>query len=348
MRSAGKLGCCNMALWDFLVIALLSGMSVKELYELHTFYAILIGCACGAAMLLLMRARFLGALLQIVCGLLWSQAIWRVGIYFHPTQDPVWIWGMQIVLAVVCIAVHFASVNALLGAKEDYRYEEADAGEAWQRYTAVDLGEDTEGISERFEELREAYLDACDQRDEAMEQAQELLEWDGTDTLYRLMRENDRIWTEGTARMSVFLDMLCGAETYQEQKSAMKRAEKLLSQMERITWEITKESNHVLKDIRAQKYVRQEEEEAEEEWDEAEAFEEEPEEDFGETCEKETRGKRDAEIDESLFAGCRDKEGLTRRYRSLMKTFHPDNGDGDTDMTIKVRKTYEHLLGRYR
>lgn len=332
MRSAGRLGCCNMALWDFLVIALLSGMSVKELYELHTFYAILIGCACGAAMLLLMRARFLGALLQIVCGLLWSQAIWRVGIYFHPTEDPVWIWGMQIVLAVVCVAVHFASVKALLGEKEDYRYEEVDTGEAWQRYTAVDLGEDTDGIGERFEELREAYLDACDQRDEAMEQAQELLEWDGTDTLYRLMRENDRIWTEGTARMSVFLDVLCGAETYQEQKSAMKRAEKLLSQMERITWEVTRESNHVLKDIRAQKYVEQQQEE----------------EDAGENRQRETRGTRDTEIDESLFAGCRDRESLTRRYRSLMKTFHPDNGDGDTDMTIKVRKTYEYLQSRYR
>lgn len=356
MRSGGKVGCCNMALWDFLAIALLSGMSVKELYELHTFYAILIGCACGAAMLLLMRARFLGALLQIVCGLLWSQAIWRVGIYFHPTQDPVWIWGMQIVLAVVCVAVHFASVNALLGSREDYRYEEVDIGEAWQRYAAVDLGEDTDGIGERFEELREAYLDACDQRDEAMEQAQELLEWEGTDTLYRLMRENDRIWTEGTARMSVFLDMLCGAETYQEQQSAMKRAEKLLSQMERITWEITGESNRVLKGIRKRQYIKRQEEEPEEE----EYGEEDFEEDRGEAYEEDERGREkasgrrvaeksgSADIDESLFAGCRDREGLTRRYRSLMKTFHPDNGDGDTDMTIKVRKTYEYLLERYR
>lgn len=350
-----------MALWDFLVIALLSGMSVKELYELHTFYAILIGCACGAAMLLLMRARFLGALLQVVCGLLWSQAIWRVGIYFHPTEDPVWIWGMQIVLAVVCIALHFASVNALLGEKEDYRYEEVDTDQEWHRCAAVDLGEDPDGIGERFEELKEAYLDACDRRDEAMEEAQELLEWEGTDTLYRLMRENDRIWTEGTARMSVFLDMLCGAETYEEQKSAMKRAEKLLSQMERITWDIIGESSRVLKGVRAQKYLRreedcgEEEEPEEEDGEEYEAeFEEEAEEDARGRGREESSGKKESsggkndEIDESLFAGCRDRDGLARRYRSLMKTFHPDNGDGDTDMTIKVQKTYEYLRSQYR
>lgn len=50
------------------------------------------------------------------------------------------------------------------------------------------------------------------------------------------------------------------------------------------------------------------------------------------------------EIDTSLFSGCTDQESITRRYRQLMKTFHPDNQNGDTGMTQKIQKTYDYLM----
>ena len=50
------------------------------------------------------------------------------------------------------------------------------------------------------------------------------------------------------------------------------------------------------------------------------------------------------DIDESLFAGCNDAESLLRRYRSLMKTFHPDNQNGDNDMTVKIKNTYDMMM----
>lgn len=49
-------------------------------------------------------------------------------------------------------------------------------------------------------------------------------------------------------------------------------------------------------------------------------------------------------FDPTLFAGCDSKESLTKRYKNLMKTFHPDNADGDTEMTQKIKETYEELL----
>lgn len=54
--------------------------------------------------------------------------------------------------------------------------------------------------------------------------------------------------------------------------------------------------------------------------------------------------KMDSEIDQSLFNGCTDKESITKRYRQLMKTFHPDNQNGDVMMTQKIQKTYEKML----
>ena len=49
-------------------------------------------------------------------------------------------------------------------------------------------------------------------------------------------------------------------------------------------------------------------------------------------------------LEESLFNGCTNKDSLTKRYRNLMKIYHPDNGDGDMEMTKKIQNTYEELL----
>lgn len=57
--------------------------------------------------------------------------------------------------------------------------------------------------------------------------------------------------------------------------------------------------------------------------------------------------QKNNDIDESLFSGCTDKESLTKRYRQLMKTFHPDNQNGDHAMTQKIQNTYDVLSKRF-
>lgn len=349
-----RLGCLNLAVWDFVIVAAIAGIVTNKNYNLHPFYSLLVGCAAGVLLLLLMRVRFLGSLLQIACGLLWSQAIWRVGYHYHPTQDPIWYWGMQGLLAVVCVALHFLSVNALLGPKKDYSHKTIDTREVEDRYLALDLQDDPEEIRERFYQIKEDFLAACDERDEVMDLAQEILDEDDspdTDDLYRLMLENDRIWTDGTARMSVYADMIRDARTYQEQKNAMQRAEKLLSQLERITYEVMRETNRVMA---MGKGIYLEDEEFEDEGYEEEYIEDRAEEDGAKEAAGEPKTAYEdyqrrveptgGEMDPSLFAGCKDKDSLNKRYRSLMKTFHPDNQDGDTQMTIKVQKTYDYLM----
>lgn len=52
--------------------------------------------------------------------------------------------------------------------------------------------------------------------------------------------------------------------------------------------------------------------------------------------------------DESLFHGCSDIESLTKRYKNLMKIYHPDNSSGDVSMTQKIQYTYKKLLQKYQ
>lgn len=48
-------------------------------------------------------------------------------------------------------------------------------------------------------------------------------------------------------------------------------------------------------------------------------------------------------IDTSLFNGCTDEDSLNKRYKTLIKTFHPDNPNGDDEMTAKINETYKYL-----
>ncbi len=65
---------------------------------------------------------------------------------------------------------------------------------------------------------------------------------------------------------------------------------------------------------------------------------------------QETHGTEESskDIDVTLFSGCTNKESLTKRYRHLMKTFHPDNANGDQEMTQKIQRTYENLCKQYK
>lgn len=49
-----------------------------------------------------------------------------------------------------------------------------------------------------------------------------------------------------------------------------------------------------------------------------------------------------------LFLGCNNKESLISRYRSLMKTFHPDTGSGDVEMSQAIQVKYKELLEKYK
>lgn len=65
----------------------------------------------------------------------------------------------------------------------------------------------------------------------------------------------------------------------------------------------------------------------------------------------ETRSNQDSSSqvcnDESFFNGCTDKESLTKRYHQLMKTFHPDNPNGDHEMSQRIQNAYDTLRKKY-
>ena len=59
------------------------------------------------------------------------------------------------------------------------------------------------------------------------------------------------------------------------------------------------------------------------------------------------RGNRNMELAEMLFQGVNSHLALKKRYKDLIKMFHPDNVAGDHEMVLVINKIYEELKRDY-
>lgn len=51
----------------------------------------------------------------------------------------------------------------------------------------------------------------------------------------------------------------------------------------------------------------------------------------------------DHQLGEIFFRGVASQQSLKKRYKSLIKIYHPDNVDGDDSLVIEIKKEYDHL-----
>lgn len=56
---------------------------------------------------------------------------------------------------------------------------------------------------------------------------------------------------------------------------------------------------------------------------------------------------REVDLAEILFQGVKSPLALKKRYRDLIKIFHPDNIAGDHEMVLRINKIYEELRMYY-
>jgi len=59
------------------------------------------------------------------------------------------------------------------------------------------------------------------------------------------------------------------------------------------------------------------------------------------------RQEKNRDIAEILFQGVKSQLALKKRYKDLIKIFHPDNIAGDHDMVITINNVYDKLKREY-
>jgi hypothetical protein len=82
--------------------------------------------------------------------------------------------------------------------------------------------------------------------------------------------------------------------------------------------------------------------------------EEDDDEDYDEGYEEDTRreekipaGNRKQIPEISFFRDCRDEASIRRRYRELCKVYHPDSGNGSTEIFEAVNREYNELMAGF-
>ena len=51
----------------------------------------------------------------------------------------------------------------------------------------------------------------------------------------------------------------------------------------------------------------------------------------------------DQQVGELFFRGVATQQSLKKRYKDLIKIYHPDNVDGDNSLVVEINKEYNHL-----
>ena len=51
----------------------------------------------------------------------------------------------------------------------------------------------------------------------------------------------------------------------------------------------------------------------------------------------------DYSLGEIFFRGVESKQSLKKRYKALVKIYHPDNIDGDHNTIQEINREYDHL-----
>ena len=51
----------------------------------------------------------------------------------------------------------------------------------------------------------------------------------------------------------------------------------------------------------------------------------------------------DQQVGELFFRGVASQQSLRKRYKDLIKIYHPDNVDGDNSLVIEINREYDHL-----
>ena len=60
-----------------------------------------------------------------------------------------------------------------------------------------------------------------------------------------------------------------------------------------------------------------------------------------------SRQERSTDMAELLFQGVNSLIALKKRYRELLKIFHPDNTGGDHNMVLTINKLYDEIKSGY-
>lgn len=315
---------CNVILWD----TLLSGFGTfYMLYEyfpdIHIVFDILGGLLGAVLFFILTQIRYINfVVLLLSCiayGLFISQFLIECGSNIEGFDD-IWKWAIRIVVFLLVIVWHIGSHAQFdITPINQFRPEKAPKKEraTSNKQIVYKTKEDLDCLNNRYTLLSSRIFELLNEFDETVLSANAVAKLGVEDdylkaSIVTACQNFSKLYEE----IYQFNEKLKGNTlSYAERKTVVEEIDERYASLEHIHLQLMKETQQSLKNYREYQTTTQ---------------------------------SSSAGCDESLFYGCDNKEALTKRYKNLMKIYHPDNISGDVSMTQKIQFTYEKLLQKYQ
>lgn len=340
-------GCCNVVLWDILIAAVTSGFAFSKLSHMHWALCIIVGIIVGLVIGVLMLIKYLGAIIQFVFSIIWGVELVELldsifGIYKYLDKDSIQMWAIRIGLILFIFVVHLVFNELMYG-----------------NYFGF-IGEDF--LKKIFNKKRNKQYDNLDMEFFRISTYKKKLN-DIEDRLFKLAEKKAVSYEEWEQTYKVFEETVsCYNNTINERIRYSTRPKKRCKDIALIISDIQSKSLLMEKNI---KYMEQslflfekrmeEEQREHRQKKENNNYKKEPHNDshqskYGENQNSNSNKQQNTEDTAliALFVGCNDMESLRKRYRELMKIYHPDNFNGDNEMCQKIQSIYEKLCREYK
>lgn len=304
----------NIVVMIDILIVIIVAYNIIESYfsDMGVFLKLALSVGCGIVFVILNMVKIIGRIIQLICAALWTFVVMELLPVEKMTQGSgVWQWIIGIVVFLVFLALHVVPFM-----KEDMEKEKRKPYTK-KNYT---IPEQTDIQDACYEQLHSE----CKMR---------------LDRIMRYFTDMQELF-ETCRRKYSGLNEQCGEE-FRKLDVYIENNRRMLNKVE-VELSIGRTDMQSLEEI--QNYYPMVETFIAQIRDFCTGFQRAEQEGTAYSCEKE--GEKHADMD-MFFAGCTDKESVTRRYRQLMKTFHPDNQNGDQEMTQMLQETYEKKISSF-
>lgn len=311
-------GCCSVILWDFIVAtAIITNMLFMWLDNPNVFLCGLVGVIASIVIIYSMNLKYVGLFFQILISYCWTVLVLKFFLHFkwyqYISDEPGWKWVVKGAVFIIFFGSHLISIKALQESNWLLNLpfiKKIDKNKINQNNfsSAINYEE-----IDKMNNLVDVYEEICDNI------------WS------TFTKISDK--TDGDEITSSFI------EKFNEKETDFRNSYDIFKNdvNEKLRSNILKHCSDILGEL---KRLYMQMEEYYESLPDASTDSKYEEEDWAENNNMDF-------VDVSLFAGCNSIESLSKRYKNLMKTFHPDNEDGDTEMTQKIQITYEQLQKEY-
>ena len=332
--------CCNIIVWDMLISMITSGFAFSRLAQFHWIACVILGIVVGLFVGMLMMVRFLGPIIQLGFSIMWGIELEELlnsifGIYKYIDKDSAKMWLIRVGVILIIFGLHLVYNMVVTDGRaffgfigEGFLKDRIDNRRMNKERSHKDKRQKDKKIktkkrvlyNERLEtEFRETYTYRVKLED--MEERRNKL----IDNNAISMEENERIYTVLQTTIDSYNYIIEVKKYYSEHsKVSCKRISSVILDIKSINFRIWSNIKDLEQSLLAIEQ-RMEERKREEKYQEERRKEEE---------------QREEEDFRKEFENCSD---IKKKYKELIKKYHPDNPGGDIEKFKKIQNIYEEL-----